>query len=119
MRNTALLCGASAVLASISTLAISRGASLPSRVMLENDKVKVTEVTYEPGVPRERYLRPSDQIIVFLDNCRYRRTDSASGEKTVRERKSGDVIWHNKGEDAPVLENLEARPYRTLVIELK
>jgi len=42
-----------------------------------------------------------------------------SGEKTVRERKSGEVIWHNKGEDAPVLENLDAKPYRTLVVELK
>src|SRR3954452_20879914 len=109
MRNTALLCGASAVLASMLTLAVSHGASLPSRVMLENSKVKVTEVTYESGVPRERFIRPSDQIIVFLDNCRYRRTDSASGEKTVRERKSGEVIWHNKGEDAPVLENLDAK----------
>jgi hypothetical protein len=36
----------------------------------------------------------------------------------VRERKSGDVIWHDKGEDAPRLTNA-GKPYRTLVIELK
>lgn len=119
MRKTALLCGASVIAASLATLTISRAASLPSRVRLENLKVKVTEVTYEPGTPRERYIRPTDQVIVFLDDCRYRRTDSATGEKTVRERISGDVIWHNKGEDAPVLENLGAKGYRTLVIELK
>jgi hypothetical protein len=29
------------------------------------------------------------------------------------------VIWHDKGEDAPVLVNLGTKPYRTLVIELK
>jgi len=29
------------------------------------------------------------------------------------------VIWHDKGEDAPQLTNLGARPYRTIVIELK
>ena len=37
----------------------------------------------------------------------------------IRTRKSGDVIWHSKGEAAPVLTNLEKKTYRTLVIELK
>ena len=58
-------------------------------------------------------------MIVFLDDCKYQRIDSKTGEKTVRERKSGDVIWHDKGEDAPVLINAGAKPYRTLLIELK
>ena len=85
----------------------------------ENSRVSVKEIVYEPGVPRERYIRPTDQLIVFLDDCRYERTDSATHEKTVRERKSGDVIWHDKGEDAPVLKNLGSNAYRTLVIELR
>ena len=89
------------------------------KVTLENAHVRVSEVTYNPGVPRERSIRATDQIIVFLDDCRYERTDSATHEKTVRERKSGDVIWHDKGEDAPQLINLGSKPYRTLVIELK
>lgn len=88
-------------------------------VKLENDKVKVTEVVYLPGGPRERFIRPTDQVIVFLDDCKYQRIDSGSGEKTVRERKAGETIWHNKGEDAPVLINLGSKPYRTLVIEIK
>lgn len=94
------------------------GAELPKKVKLENAKVRVTEVTYSPGTPRERYIRPTDQVIVFLDDSKYRRTDSQTKEKTIRERRSGEVIWHDKGEDAPVLENLGAKPYRTLVIEL-
>ncbi len=89
------------------------------KVALENKKVKVTEVTYQPGLPRARYIRPSDQVIVFLDDCKYERTDSKTGEKTVRQRKAGETIWHDKGEDAPVLINLGSKPYRTLVIELK
>lgn len=93
-------------------------ARLPSQVKLENAKVRVTEVTYQPGVARERFIRQHDQVIVFLDDCKYQRTDSKTGEKTVRRRKSGDMIWHDKGEDAPVLVNLGAKPYRTLVIEL-
>ncbi len=119
MKTTLGLCAASAVLSSAVTVFLVRAASLPTTVKLENAKVRVTEVTYTPGVARERHIRASDQVIVFLDDCKYRRTDSQTGERTVRERKSGDVIWHNKGEDAPVLENIGSKPYRTLVVELK
>ena len=94
-------------------------AQQPMKVTLENEKVKITEVTYQPGVARARYIRPTDQVIVFLDDCKYQRTDSKTGEKTVRERKAGEAIWHDKGEDAPVLINLGSTGYRTLVIELK
>jgi hypothetical protein len=94
-------------------------ASLPSQVKLDNAKVHVSEMIYAPGVPRERSIRQHDQVIVFMDDCRYERLDSQTKEKTIRERKSGDVIWHDKGEDAPQLTNLGAKPYRTIVIELK
>jgi len=117
MKKTLLV----ALLSSLGTLIAVfgvAGAELPKKVKLENAKVRVTEVTYAPGNPRPRYIRPTDQVIVFLDDSKYRRTDSQTGEKTTRERKSGDVIWHDKGEDAPVLENLGAKPYRTLVVEL-
>ena len=73
----------------------------------------------QPGVSRERYIRPTDQVIVFLDDSKYERIDSKTKERTVRERKSGEVIRHDKGEDAPVLKNLGTKPYRALVIELK
>ncbi|MFN0166202.1 MAG: hypothetical protein ACKV22_07205 [Bryobacteraceae bacterium] len=58
-------------------------------------------------------------MIVFFDDCRYERIDSKTGERTVRQRKAGDVIWHDKGEDAPQLTNLGQRPYRTLVVEIR
>jgi hypothetical protein len=115
------LCASVALISSALTiLAVSALGFAPLReVKLENARVKVTNVIYEPGVPRERYIRPTDQVIVFMDDCKYQRIDSKTGEKTVRERKSGDVIWHDKGEDAPVLTNLGTKAYRTLVIELK
>lgn len=94
-------------------------APLPSTVKLENARVLVTEVAYGPGAARERGIRAHDQVIVFLDDCRYERTDPATGEKTVRERKAGDTIWHAKGEDAPRLRNIGSSRYRTLVIDLK
>jgi hypothetical protein len=109
---------ATAVLSSAAT-ALAMWAGVTATMKLENPKVKVSEVLYEPGVARERYIRPTDQVIVFLDDCEYERIDSKTGEKTIRKRKSGEVIWHDKGEDAPVLINKGAKPYRTLVVELK
>jgi len=107
--------GAIAALLALGTMV----AEPPKTVKLENDKVRISEVTYAPGAPRERYVRGTDQVIVFLEDCRYERTDPATGEKTVRERKAGEAIWHDKGENAPVLVNVGDKPYRTLVIELK
>jgi hypothetical protein len=72
-----------------------------------------------PGKPRERYVRPTDQVIIFLEDCRYQRLDSKTKEKTIIVRKSGDVIFHMKGEDAPELTNLGTNTYRTLVIGVK
>jgi hypothetical protein len=94
-------------------------AGLPSTVKLDNARVHVTEVTSGPGAVREKGVRAHDQVIVFLDDCRYERTDPKTGAKTIQKRKSGDVIWHTQGEDAPQLVNKGAKPYRTVVIELK
>ncbi len=93
--------------------------SLPSATKLENAKVKVVEIVSPPGGVRPRGIRATDQVIVFLDDCRYERTDPKTGEKTIRERKAGDVIWHSKGEDAPQLVNRGTKPYRQIVIEIK
>ena len=72
---------------------------------------------------REAVGQGSPQLLEqgTVERCavRYERTDPSNGEKTVRERKSGDVIWHSKGEDAPLLVNAGEKAYRTLVIELK
>jgi hypothetical protein len=119
MKKTIVASAAISALLTLLTVWSLGGAALPSKVKLENARVRVTEVTAAPGSARERGVRPSDQVIVFLDDCRYERTDPSNGEKTVRERKSGDVIWHSKGEDAPLLVNAGEKAYRTLVIELK
>ena len=105
------------ILASVLTALLA--APMAKRVVLENQRITASEVVYEPGKPREPYIRPTDQMIVFLDECTYERLDSQTKEKTIRQRKQGEVIWHNKGEDAPQLVNLGTKPFRTLVIELK
>lgn len=106
-------------IASSAATAILMSASNPVKTQkLENARVRISEIVYKPGEPREPYIRPTDQVIVFLDDARYERKDSKTGKVEVRERKSGDVIWHDKGEDAPQLTAI-GKPYRSLLIELK
>ena len=62
---------------------------------------------------------PRDQVIVFLNDTKYERIDSKTGETIERARKGGDVIWHFKGESAPKLVNIDDKPFRSLIIALK
>ena len=87
--------------------------------MIDNPRTRVSEVLYQPGVRRESYLRPTDQIVVFLDDCTFDRIDAETGAVVHRARKSGEVLWHAKGEVAPVLVNTGEHAYRTLLIELR
>ena len=88
-------------------------------LLLENPHARVTQVTYEPGRRRESYLRPTNQLVVFLDDCTFDRIDPITGAVTHRSRQLGEVLWHAKGELAPVLINTGADAFRTLLIELR
>jgi hypothetical protein len=121
MRKVIMTAAVSAALTTLALAALGWAPQehSPGAAKLENGRVRVSEIDYTPNQPRPRYTRPTDQVIVFLDECRYQRLDSQTGAKEIREHKSGDVIWHSKGEDAPVLTNVGGKPYRTLVIEVK
>lgn len=107
------------LLAAIAGAYFAGRADVSRDVKLENKRVRVLEMDYKPGEPRARSIRPADQVIVFLDDSRYERVDPDTSAKTIRMRKSGDVIWHNKGEVSPQLTNLGKQTYRTIVVELK
>ena len=94
-------------------------AEVTRKVVLENERVTVTERSIPPGGVRVTYTRPTDQVIVFLNDTKYERIDSKTGEKIERARKGGDVIWHFKGESAPKLVNVGDKPFRSLIIALK
>jgi hypothetical protein len=86
-------------------------------VKLDNARVTVSESTTPVAGRRESYTRPSDQILVFLDDAQYEAVE-ADGRVSKRSRKSGDIVWHTKGEIAPVLIN-KGNAYRNLIIALK
>ncbi len=93
-------------------------ASAPTMTLkLDNKRVTITESVTPEGGRREPYTRPTDQIIVFIDEAQYEAVD-AGGKGTLRRRKPGDFVWHDKGETAPVLIN-RGKAYRNLVIAIK
>lgn len=89
------------------------------RTVLENPRVEVIERSIPPGGERVPYVRPADQVIVFLNDAEYERIDAQTGETIVRRRKGGDVIWHDKGENAPKLVNVGDEPFRSLIIQIR
>ena len=86
-------------------------------IKLDNARVTVTESLTPAGGRREPYTRPTDQLLVFLDDAEYHSID-ASGRVTPRKRRSGEIVWHTKGEAAPLLVN-KGNPYRNLVVAFK
>ena len=86
-------------------------------VKLDNSRVTVTESLTPVGGRREPYTRGTDQVLVFLDDAQYESIDS-TGKVEHRNRKAGEVVWHTKGEAAPLLVN-KGQAYRNLVIALK
>lgn len=119
MKKLVLTAVLSSALTLLGVYALAAAGKITEAVRLEKPRVTVTEVTHPPGVPREPYVRLTDQVIVFLDDCAYDRVDAKTGQKGRVTRHSGEVIWHDKGEQAPTLINAGSRPYRTLVLALK
>ncbi|MDA2923961.1 hypothetical protein MYX65_04780, partial [Acidobacteria bacterium AH-259-L09] len=119
MKKIALTALLSSALTLCVAYSVSPAKEITRKVVLENARVQVTERIMPPGGVRSPYIRPSDQVIVFVSHATYERTDPKTGEKIIRERKAGHVIWHERGENAPKLVNVGKDPLRSLVIALK
>ena len=119
MRNILLTAAVSVAATLLVVYSLPAAGLVQETVKLEKPRVTVTETSQPAGVAREPYVRPTDQVIVFLDDCSYDRIDPATGQAQRQNRKSGDVIWHDKGEHAPQLVNRGSKPFRTMIIALK
>lgn len=113
-----LLAGAlSSLLASLPASASTRQDAVIPRT--ENARLILTEYTFQTGVPVKLKPRVHDQLILFIDDCRYERTDPNSGLKSLRVRKAGEFIWYDHGGDSATILNLGPTPFRLMLVELK
>ncbi len=119
MKRIAFTAVASSLLTLLLVYGLGAAPTMTRETVLENVRVEVIERTIPPGGVRDPYIRPADQVIVFLNDTSYDRIDSRTGETISRSRKAGDVIWHSRGESAPKLVNTGSGPFRSLIIQLK
>ena len=117
MKGTRTLGAVIVLLACAVSFYAGRQSAPTMSVKLDNARVTVTESLTPAGGRRDAYTRPTDQIIVFVDEANYESVES-SGQGTLRHRMPGEIVWHSKGEAAPVLVN-KGKAYRNLVIALK
>lgn len=119
MKRIAITAGASSLLTLLLVYGLGAATAMTRETVLENVRVEVIERTIPSGGERTPYIRPTDQVIVFLNDASYDRIDSRTGETISRSRKAGEVIWHSRGEMAPKLVNTGSGPFRSLIIQLK
>ena len=119
MKRTIITAVVSSLLTLGASYVVGAAPEVSRRVVLENERVCVTERVIPPGGERTTYVRETDQVIVFLNDTTYERTDPVTGATITRQRTAGEVIWHGRAEQAPKLVNTGNGPFRSLVIALK
>lgn len=85
-----------------------------TKVLLENDKVRVTETTFKPGdVSRAQRKARTNYIVT---DGKIERT-TPDGKKTVYERKKGTALWLEADND--VVRNVGSTTYVVIGVTMK
>lgn len=93
-----------------------QAAGKAAKVVLENERVRVIEITVPPGGSTGMHSHAGDQLVVFLSGATGTQL-MADGTQKAMDRKPGEVAF-----SAPVTHdtrNTGQQAVRTLVIELK
>jgi hypothetical protein len=109
---------ASGVLTGIAVAGADGAPEAGVKVVFDNARVTVKDVTMAPGARRPPRTRPTDELVLFPEESHYQAID-ADGKKQPRDRAPGTVVFHNKGELAPTLVNISPKPVHYFSIGLK
>jgi hypothetical protein len=85
-----------------------------TKVLLENDRVRVAETTFRPGDVSRATRRARANYVV--KGGKLERT-TADGKKSVYERKTGTSVWLEA--DADVVKNIGKSNFVVVTIQLK
>lgn len=107
--------GVAAVAVGVAFAAHAGGDGEPAVVRLENDSVRVLEIRIPPGGKVGVHSHPA-RVVVVLEDYKMR-FFSPDGSSRVKERKKGDIIYHEATTHSA--ENINDKEFHTLVIELK
>ena len=86
-----------------------------SKVLVDNDQVRVVEVSLKPGEKLPMHSHPS-YVVYFLTGGKVK-TTTADGKSTEVEHKAGEAIWSEPVTHSNV--NIGTTLQKALVVELK
>lgn len=86
-----------------------------TRVLLDNDQVRVIEVSLKPGETLPMHSHPAN-IVYFVTGGKTR-TTMVDGKTTETEHRAGEALWSNAVTHSN--ENTGSAPTKALVVELK
>jgi len=89
--------------------------SIGSRIILDNDRVRVLELRLKPGQKESMHSHP--QFLVYVLNSAKMRMTSSLGEVKEVELERGQLIWGEPLSHAG--ENIGSTELHELIIELK
>lgn len=85
------------------------------KVLVDNDQVRVIEVTLKPGDKLPMHSHPAN--VVYIVNGGKTKTTLADGKVTEEERKAGEARWSEAITHSN--ENIGTTTTKALVVELK
>jgi hypothetical protein len=85
-------------------------------VAMENEKIRVLEVTDRNGETQPLHAHP-DRLVIYMSPCAWIVTDT-KGERSMESHKFGDIVWENAvthgGRTSTVVQEC-----RTIEVEIK
>lgn len=90
-------------------------ASNVSKLIMENDRVRVFDARFKPGEKTAMHTHPDHMMYIFNDGKL--KLTPANGKTQVINLKAGQTIWMDATSHA--VENLGKTDFRMLVVELK
>lgn len=96
-------------------LCVAVSAAAEDKVLFENDRVRVLEVTYAPGTTHDMHSHP-DHVIYALGDAKVRMTGE-DGKSTDVDIKKGGTRWQPAVTHKT--ENVGTTPINVVMVELK
>lgn len=92
-----------------------------SKLLFENEKVKVWDLQMEPGDHLGMHRHKNDYVLIFVGESTIRGTNSDGSTRFVNEMHDGDVFFRKieGDEDIHDAHNDGDTPSRNFIIELK
>jgi beta-alanine degradation protein BauB len=85
-------------------------------LLLENEKVRVMELTLEPGQKAAMHDHPNDHVVYVLSDARFR-LSFPDGSDAMFDLSAGETLWLQAGPHET--ENVGTSEGHNLVVEIK